>query len=450
MPSVAPTGRRFGVSAATITLAMLIAGNVTATSLPEAVSTSLRSHPQLAATAAEERASREDVTAARAGYYPSLDMVGRIGHERSSIKQLRANGSDARELGRREFGITASQMLFDGFATQGEVERRMALLSAAGSRTADVRESVAFAAAQAFFDVMKNRGLVSLARANVAAHQETLRKVSRRAERGIGRKADVDQGRSRLALAQSTLVAREGTLRESVANYQRVIGEAPGELRAPNPHDLGLAADGSVNATRLGEMVAEITAAATSAHPALKSAQAEVEAAAAAIRVARSGYWPSLDLEAGITRDDNVAGVAGERNTNSLMLVSRWNLFRGGADEAREMASAERHSAAKDNAADTRRIIEQNVAIAVQAKATSEARLSFLRDYVAATQATLDSYRSQFELGRRTLLDTLNAENELFNARSALLSTEYDDLLNYYFIEASKGSLVSALGLSVE
>ena len=98
----------------------------------------------------------------------------------------------------------------------------------------------------------------------------------------------------------------------------------------------------------------------------------------------------------------------------------------------------------------TRRIIEENVAIAVQAKATTEARLAYLADYVASTAATLEAYQAQLDLGRRTLLDTLNAQNELFNARSSLSSTEYDDLANYYFIEASKGSLVRALGLSGE
>ena len=377
-----------------------------------------------------------------------VDVVGRIGREHSNIKALHLAGVGDRDLTRREFGVTGLQMLFDGFETKSEVDRRVALLASAGSRTEDVREAIAFEATQAFLEVMKARELVALARSNAAAHKVTLAKVERRAQSGVTRRADVEQGRSRLALAQSTLVAREGGLRVAVANYQRVVGMVPAELRAPHRQDLDLAADGSVNIKRTAAMVSEVTATAVAQHPALKSAQALVESAAASIQVARSAYYPRVDLEAGLTRDDNIAGVKGVRNVNTVMVVSRWNLFRGGADEARESASAERHSAAKDNAADTRRIIEENVAIAVQAKATSEARLSYLQSYVDASAATLAAYKAQLEIGRRTLLDTLNQQNELFNARSSLSSTEYDDLLNYYFIEASKGSLVSALGLA--
>ena len=433
-----------------VPLSLAWAANAAASSLPDVVNTAIRTHPVVSATAAEERAAREDLTAATAGYYPSLDVVGRIGREHSNIKALRQGGADSRDLTRREFAVTASQMLFDGFETRSEVERRAALLTASSARTTDVRESIALQATQAFLEVMNNRALVALARDNVRAHEETLVKVQRLSDSGRGLRADVEQGRSRLALAQSTLIAREGTLRESVANYMRIVGEAPLELRAPNHNDMGLGEAGAVDAGRLSEAVSQHTSEALITHPALKSAQAEVEAAAAAVQVTRASYWPRLDLEAGINRDDNIGGVEGVRNTNALMLVSRWNLFRGGGDQAREMASAERHVATKDNATDVRRAVEENVAVSVQAKATSEARLVYLRQYVAATSETLNSYQAQFEIGRRTLLDTLNARNELFNAQSSLSSTEYDDLLNYYLIAASKGSLIPALGLTVD
>src|SRR5262249_21994218 len=94
-----------------------------------------------------------------------------------------------------------------------------------------------------------------------------------------------------------------------------------------------------------------------------------------------------------------------------------------------------------------RRDVEEKVAVAINAKATSEERLAFLQDYASLSAEVLDSYQQQLELGRRTLLDVLNAENETFTARSNLVAGRYEDTRNQYAIEAAKGVLVQSLGI---
>ena len=111
-----------------------------------------------------------------------------------------------------------------------------------------------------------------------------------------------------------------------------------------------------------------------------------------------------------------------------------------GADRAGQLAAAERKVSAQDQLEDTLRRIAENVAIAHQARATSESRIAHLRQHVVASEGTLYAYEAQFELNRRTLLDVLNARNELFNARSSLVFGTYDDLINAYFVEASVGN----------
>jgi len=418
-----------------------------AVSLTEAVGKALRTNPVVQREEARREAAAKDLRGARAGYFPTVDADARFGRERSNIKQLRSAGADARSLSRREFGITVRQLVFDGLATPSEVGRRAALLAAATGDVSDTRESTAFRAVQAFTDVLRNRRLVALARANVDNHLKVQAKVRKRVESGINRRADLTQARGRVALARSTLAAREGRLREAVTRYRRVIGVAPGELTDPEAAPALFTRNGIADPDRMREAIATESALANNVHPALKAARARVTAAKASIRGARSGYFPRLDIEAGFRRDDDVAGVAGVRNTDAVMLVSRWNLFRGGADRAREQAAAARREAARSDAADRRRAIEEAVANAVQDKATSEERLGYLRAHVTASEATLAAYKAQLDLGRRTLLDTLNAEAELFQARSNLVSGLYDDLLNSYFLDASKGMLIKSLGL---
>jgi adhesin transport system outer membrane protein len=418
-----------------------------ATTLEDAVRLAISTNPQVLGAAASVRAAGFDLRQAKGGYYPRVDFDAGYGREHTNIKQLSQAGNDKDDLSPREAGLTVRQLLWDGFATKRDVERRVALLNSAEFSLSDTQEAIAFRATEAFIDVIRNRELVSLARENVVSHEKTLDNVQARYDSGVGNLGDVDQAKARFALAQSVLTAREGRLREAIARYERVIGETPDELATPGREQSGLVSQGTVDRPELSNAIDAAQNDAFTSHPAILQSEAEVTAAEASVKAAKAAYHPKVDLEGSLRRDDNIAGVEGNRNSDAIMVVTRWNLFRGGADKAQEQAAIERKSEALEAADDTRRAVAENVAIAYQAKTTSESRIAYLESYVKSTTGTLQSYRAQFELNRRTLLDVLNAENELFNARSNLASSEYDDLVNQYFIDASKGQLTQRLGV---
>lgn len=425
----------------------LLPGLVLATSLEEAVGTAIKTDPRVTAAQADRRAAKLDIREARAGYFPTLDVNGGYGREKSNIKSLRQAGLDDRFLNRREFGLHLNQMLYDGLFTSSEVERRESLLSAAGSSASDVRERVAFSTVQAYLDVLRNRRLVSLAEQNVKEHEQTLVKVAARRIKGVGTDADRSQAAARVALAHSVLTAREGRLREAVTSYKRLVGEYPQALEDLELKPATLLKGKTIDQDKLAAAIRSATSEALAEHPALKAAQAQVGAIEAQARGVKSSFLPRLDLQINANRNSDLSGIEGIRNADNIMLVGRWNLFRGGADSARQKAIAERRTSVQDSAADTRKAISERVAIAVQAKATSEERLQYLNAHVSSSAETLESYQAQLRLGRRTLLDSLNAANELFTARSNLVSGSYEDILNSYFIDASKGVLVKRLGL---
>ena len=430
-----------------VVLLVLAAVPLSAATLEDAVRQALTTHPQLTGGAAAVRAAGQDVREARAGYLPSVDLDTRFGNEHSNIKQLnRPNNDD--DLWRRESGLTVTQLLWDGMATASEVRRRVALLNSVEHSLEDTQNALAFKAVEAYIDVLRHREFVELARSNVKAHEKVLQNVEAKSGSGVGNKADVAQARARLALAVSTLTARQGGLLEAEARYVRTIGDAPGELAKPNAVPSGLVKDGLVAQSDLAIATETAQADAVTQHPAVMRSKAEIEAALAIIKAARSGYQPRLDLQGSLRRDNDVGGITGNRDVSSLMLVARWNLYRGGADRAQSLSAAERKTEADNKLDDTFRSIAENVAIAMQSRATSESRLVHLRQYVESSQGTLEAYRAQFEISRRTLLDLLNAESELFNARSNLAAGTYDDLTNVYFVEASKGILAGKFGVS--
>lgn len=416
-----------------------------AKSLNEAVATALSRHPQVLAADATARAARLDVDQARSGYFPTLDVNLGGGRETTESPQLKALGLGSSTLSRREAGVTLTQKLFDGFATRSEVERQSARFSVADYRAADARETVALRVVTVYVELLKNQELVQLARDNIASHQQILQKVQQRVKGGVSQRVDAQQVDARLALARSTLTAREGRLREAEVNYQRLVGEVPRDLKVLSLQPLRLVKGGMIDPELVTQAVRTETDAAFGRNPNIAAAEAEVEAVAAAKRGAHAALLPRVNIELGANRNRNLSGIEGEFNNETAMLVMRWNLFRGGGDQAQEKAFAERHVAARDAAIDVRRQVEENVAVALNAKATSEERLVFLEQHVRSSIEALESYQAQLDLGRRSLLDVLNAESELFTARSNLVAGRYEDILNRYAIEAAKGSLVMSL-----
>lgn len=430
--------------------AILASANARAATIEQAVQQALTSNPEVLGAASDVVAAGHDVRQAKAGYYPSLDLRVRYGREHTNIKQLSTSGDPSRDLWRRESGVSFRQLLWDGNATRSEVQRRVALLNSAEHSLADTQNALAFRAAEAYLDVLRNRELVALAVENTASHEKTLSNVRAKLDSGVGNKADVNQATARVALARSTLTARRGTLLEAAARYERIVGEEPPpELAVPGVAPFGMTgADGLVDESNLAAATAEAQQRALSEHPSALQSSANIAAAEATLTGAKSGYHPQLNLEGNLDRNNNISGVNGNRNSDAVMVVARWNLFRGGADWAEQKAAAQRIVSAQELLDDTHRRIAENVAIAHQARATSESRLNYLREHVSSSEGTLQAYRAQFELNRRTLLDVLNARNELFNARSNLIFGLYEDMINAYFVEASGGTLAQSFGVS--
>ena len=429
-------------------LGWLAAGCAQGETLRQVVETTVTTHPRVLAADAQRRAIAHEVSQARGGYLPTLDLNLAGGRERTDSPQSRVLGTDSETLGRRESGIVLSQKLFDGMATSSEVERQTARLNVATSRLAETREEIAIKAIEAYLEVLKNRQLVRLATENTQAHFEIRDRVRLRVEGGVSQRADIQQAQARVALAGGALSQRAGRLREVEANYVALVGKAPGELIEPHAVAARMASSGVINNAVLAETLREASATAAATNPSLSAANAEIAAAEASVRGAKAAYFPRLNLELSSNRNENIAGIRGNSDNDALMFVLRWNLFRGGSDRAQERAFAERRYAAIDAAADTRRSVEERVALALYAKSTSEERLAYLQAHASLSAEVLESYKQQLDLGRRTLLDVLNAENELFTARSNLAAARYDDLLSHYAIEAAKGTLVKSFGVT--
>jgi adhesin transport system outer membrane protein len=265
-------------------------------------------------------------------------------------------------------------------------------------------------------------------------HQRTFDQIKMRSESGVGRKADMDQILARLALAQANVMAAESNSREAEITFQRVVGKMPQNLTKPGAPDQAMPKD-----------LKSAVEVAMANHPILKSAMADVEAAQAQHRTSRSLHSPRLDLELGYNDNNNISGLRGDNESTIAMLRVRYNLFRGGSDEARVGQTASAINEATEISHKTMREVEESIRLSWNAYTTAQERLNPLKQHAEAMDATREAYTKQFNIGQRTLLDLLDAENEYFTARSNYITGQYIVLFGKYRVLGSSGKLLESL-----
>ncbi|HAO25247.1 MAG: type I secretion protein TolC [Methylophaga sp.] len=413
---------------------MLCFSSVQAETLQEAIHTTLKTNPDVLAAISERQAVSKEIDQARAGYFPTIDLGIGTGWESTDNPATRSRGDGEVHLNRDEASLNLRQMLYDGSLTKNEVERQKARTDSRAHSVYSVAENTALEATEAYLNVLRRQKLVELAQTNLESHQRTHDQITLRSERGVGRRADMDQSLGRLALAETNLMAEQSNLRDAETNYLRVIGAAPSSLsQPPSPEpSMPLTVDEAVNI-------------AIQNHPTLRSAQADVASANAQHDVTRAAFLPRVDFELGTRSDHDIDGVRGTDKDVTAMFRLRYNLLNGGRDKARREETAFLINQAAEIRNNTHRQVEQSVRLSWNALETVRRQMSYFQQYAESAEKTRDAYQQQFNIGQRTLLDLLDSENELFRARTSLTNAQYDELFTMYRVLNSAGLLLESL-----
>jgi adhesin transport system outer membrane protein len=421
-------------AAVALALGPLAGQPVQAQALKDVVIQTLETNPSVLSSIRRKDAADAATEAAKGGYYPRIDwLVGRGREQSKNSTTLGAGNSGYLHLWRKQEGVVLNQMVWDGLGVKSEVDRRQAISDATAYKTYGTAEEIALQAIDAYLEVLKNREKVGYARDNLQAHQRTFDQVKLRSDKGVGRRADLEQIAARLAQAQANMSAAESQLRDAEIAYLKVVGKPAGKLTRPAaPQNIPTSAEAAV---KVG----------LSNHPILKSAQSDIEQAQAQRELARSFWSPRLEVEASYSNNHNIDGVEGPNKDRMVMLWLKWNLFRGFFDQHRLKETAYQVNEASEIARNTHRQVENAVRLAYNAYATARERLPQLDRYVKAADATRVAYNQQFSIGQRTLLDLLDSENEFYTARTTHQDAVYIELSARYRILNAMGNLLTAL-----
>ncbi|MBP8039160.1 MAG: TolC family outer membrane protein [Aeromonadaceae bacterium] len=401
-----------------------------AQTLEESVSQTLLSHPQIKEAFDLYQSRKYQIDEAKAGYYPKLDASAGVGPER--IKS--AGASERTDMTRRDASITLTQMLFDGFDTNSNVNRTDAEAKAQKLSLQATAENTALRVTEVYLNMLRQQEIFELSKDNLATHEQILSDITKRTTSGVGSSADLSQIQGRVARAYSNMAAAQNNLDDARAEYLRVVNSEPTDLVEP--------ADGSLV---LPASLDDALKNATANNPVLLSAMEDINAAQYQHEGAKANYYPKVSLEAGQSWYEDASGDAGYSDELSAMLRVRYNLFNGGADDARSRSTSALYSQAKDIHMNAYRQVEEGTRLAWQARESLQSQKQFQQQHVEYSYETVRAYKQQFTLGQRTLLDVLNTENELFEARKSLISTQYDELFAQYRILNATGTLLDSL-----
>ncbi|MGF1563510.1 MAG: TolC family outer membrane protein, partial [Geminicoccaceae bacterium] len=404
------------------------AGTVQGATLEEAIAAALVSNPDVGVVRADRRAVQQELRQARALWLPSVDVTAATGPEYTD------NEFRNEDLMTWESRIALRQLLFDGFATQAEVDRQLARVDSSARRVRESSEAVALDAVEAYLDVIRQQAIVREAQINIDNHSRILGFTRDLANQGRGGISDVRQVESRLATAQATFAQANGDLADAKARFQRVVGIPIGETEIPEPPEGALPLDAE-----------QAAALAREASPTVEILRSDLDVARANLRASRSGYYPEFTAEVGASANHNIDGVRGRDNDAQALLRMNYNLFRGGGDVAREREAFARVEEAKFALEQAQRDSEEQARLAFNALTTASNETVALRDGVTASRRTRDAYREEFQLGQRRLLDLLTAENELFLSRTNLVTSEIVEDFAVYQILANTGQLLETL-----
>lgn len=379
----------------------------TADSLLKALST----NPEIRAKWHSLRASEREFDSARGGFRPRLDLTAGIGRE-----NLDGRGYEGRDFQNyTSDGVTLSltQMIFDGNYTSSKVKK---FSHAQKMRYFDLissMEQIALSALRSHEDMIRYRILVDMAKENFARHEEIKNKVQERTTAGVDSQVNLETARGRLALARVNLMTEESNLHDTTTQYVRIVGETPEEELVKSSIDFELPQEIDPS---MEKILAD--------NPQISSHKEQVRSMSYAVYEQKSKMCPSLLFRASSNFENDVDGVEGRRDKGVVELIFRYNLYNGGSDKADIERHEELLKESEENKNRAERDVIQIALVSFNDIRTLSEQLNSLDQHRKYADYTRAAYGKQFEAGRRSLLDLLDAENEYFQANRAYANAE--------------------------
>lgn len=396
----------------------------------EALAKAYQNNPTLLAARARLRAVDEGVPQALSGWRPTVSINYSAGktHTRTST----GTGFTSRNFTPRRGSITLDQNIFQGFRTRSETGQAEQDVLAERARLATTEQQVMFDAGTAYVDVRRDEAVLRLNQNNERVLRRQLEATRDRFQVGEVTRTDVAQAESRFSRAKADRIQAEGDLVQSRAAYRDVIGDFPSTLKSAKA--LGNLPTNQDDAIRQ----------ARSNSPDVIAARFDERSSAQAVKVVVSELYPTLDLEGDASRSNDTGSDDSRSDSQSVTARLTVPLYQAGDVSARIRAAKQTHSQRRS---ELDAAIRSAIAASIttwEDYQTAVARIKAFSAEVRAGRIALDGVRQEAQVGSRTVLDVLDAEQELLNARVSLVRAQRDEVVASLDVRRAIGTLQAA------
>ncbi len=408
--------KNIGSLSLTITLASLMALPAQGETLKEALIKTYSTNPTLAAARAGQRANDENVPIARSNGLPDLGL--NAGYNENLKQASNLFTSPTRSISGQ---LNLTVPLYTGGAVRNGVRAADSRIKAGQDNLRSVESDVFTTAVAAYVDVLRDEAIVGLNRNQVKVLQTNLEATKDRFEVGDLTRTDVAQSEARLALAQSQLEGTEAQLIASKERYVQVIGAEPFDLAQPPAlPNFPQSADAALTEA-LGD------------NPSLAAVKKSAEASRFDIASAKASRLPKLQavsngsytnfLNTQVSSNPAVA-VNQSQSTITAGLQATIPLFQGGGPSAQVRQAQARSNQALEQVIEVERAIVSQTRSAYASWRASNAVIVSSEKAVSANALSLEGVKAENSVGNRSILDILNAEQELLNSRVQLVTAQ--------------------------
>ena len=397
----------------------------------------ISAHPEVKEKIYVYRQVISDRNIAESGWRPSVDLDASTGFYDTDSP---STGNQSVDYDSTRLELSLTQNLFNGYDTTYQIEQTKARIDAALYEVYDTADNIALRSIQAYLEVVKQRQLHRLSIENVAAHEDILARIKERNLSGVGRLSQLQQTEGRLARAQASQIAQQNNLEDAATQLHQILG------RYVDPYELSEPDLPSMPQQQLDLLIDQ----ALIDHPAMRVAKSNIEAAQSDHRRSLKTRYPNLDLRLATEYGEDLDGLDGNTEETSIVLNLSYNFYSGGRNDAEQQKKISAVYEQKEFAARVRRQVINTLRLSWTADDLLVQQLEFLNAHVIKAGQTVESYKEEFFIGQRDLIDLLDAENELNTAKNQYTEARYDSLGARYRVYEGIGRLFEAAAIDFE
>ncbi|MDO9363446.1 MAG: TolC family protein [Sphingopyxis sp.] len=407
------------------------------TTMQNVMAVAIDSNPQINQAEMNKQAIEFELEQAKGLYLPRVTLEMSAGVRRLENATRRNLGIANDELYPLEASIRADQTLIDFGRRHGEKLRQAARVDGAALRVLERSEFIALQTARQYLDVLLQQRVVAAAEDNMTFHNSLVSDLSSGVTAGSISVADLQQAQERAKAASVRVSEAKEALQNAKIELLALSGLEINDVQMP-----------PAMAEKLPISLSEAVGLTRTRHPKVLEAQADVDASNAEAKKEKGDLFPTIGLELSGRVGDDIDAFRGETNDLLGRVVMRWDIFDGGINRAKYQEMVRRASESRFRLHETERNAEADTRRAWNSRETQTAVYRDLVDQSKSTDELLLSYREQFSVGRRSLLDVLDAQNTRFNVQVRAETARFSEMFAVYQVLASTNSLLEAFNLT--